>query len=193
MTSMIREAVVRRWAPAAMAAVLATACAGAAEVGGAATSPSPAARASLDAQMPAPQTPAPGATATPSGDAGPTAEPTTTDEGAAMTIDPALDRIVELAVADLSSRLGVDPDQITVVLAEAVTWPDGALGCPQPNMRYVQVPKDGARIHLEVDDRLYRYHTGGRRTEPFLCEPGIDKQPRTTRTLQPRLPERPER
>lgn len=106
-----------------------------------------------------------------------------------MTIEPGLQRIIDAATRDLSSRLGVPGGQITVESAEIVTWPDTALGCPQPGMRYAQVTSDGARVVLRARDRQYRYHTGGSTTEPFLCEQPATKSPRPARTLEPRLPD----
>jgi hypothetical protein len=104
-----------------------------------------------------------------------------------MAIDPALQRFVALAVADLSARVDVPREEILVVRAEATTWSDMSLGCPQPGMRYPQVPQDGARIHLKIGDQVYRYHTGGHRTEPFLCEQHNAKQAPPTRRLEPRF------
>jgi hypothetical protein len=77
---------------------------------------------------------------------------------------------VDLAVQDLATQLGISPEQISVVTAEAVTWPDAGLGCPPPGMRFPQVPVDGILIRLEVDGVVYEYHGGGTR-EPFLCQP----------------------
>lgn len=77
--------------------------------------------------------------------------------------------VVDKAILDLVTRTKVSPDDVTVVLDEAVTWPDGSLGCPQPDMSYTQALVDGSRVLLEVDDRLYIYHAGSD-GEPFLCE-----------------------
>jgi hypothetical protein len=104
-----------------------------------------------------------------------------------MEIDPALQRFVALAVADLSARAAVSSEEIQVVRAEATTWPDTSLGCPQPGMRYPQIPQDGALIHLKIGHRVYRYHTGGHRTEPFLCEQHSTKHVPRARQLEPRF------
>jgi hypothetical protein len=77
--------------------------------------------------------------------------------------------IVDIAVADLVSRLRVDPAGISVISVRSVTWPDGSLGCPRPGMVYLQTPVDGALIELSVGSTAYRYHCGGSRG-PFLCE-----------------------
>jgi hypothetical protein len=70
---------------------------------------------------------------------------------------------------DLAGRLRIDPAEVEVVEVEAVVWPDGSLGCPQPDMAYVQVQKEGSLIRLRVGKSLYDYHSGGGR-DPFLCE-----------------------
>lgn len=84
-------------------------------------------------------------------------------------IDPALRTLVGQAVADLSTRLKIDASSIVTVSAQAVSWPDGSLGCPQPGMAYTQVMVDGALIELSVDGTSYSYHSGGARA-PFLCQ-----------------------
>jgi hypothetical protein len=84
---------------------------------------------------------------------------------------------VQLAKEDLAGRLGVEANQIELVSAEAVIWPDGSLGCPQPGVAYTQVQQDGLRIVLQVGDKTYSYHSGGVRP-PFLCEePGEGGSP----------------
>lgn len=88
------------------------------------------------------------------------------------SVDPDLQPLIDLAVADLAERLGVEPNAIAVAGAESVTWPDASAGCPQPGMAYRQVPVDGALIVLSVDGVEYRYHSGGARPDPFLCETG---------------------
>ena len=42
-------------------------------------------------------------------------------------------------------------EDVTVVSYEDVTWPDGALGCPEPGMSYTQALVPGARLVLEAD------------------------------------------
>jgi hypothetical protein len=77
--------------------------------------------------------------------------------------------LVETARQDLSKRLNVPADQIELVSFEPVVWPDGSLGCPQPNMFYIQIQVEGYRIILQHNNLIYDYHGGGRRA-PFLCE-----------------------
>jgi len=83
--------------------------------------------------------------------------------------DEGLRGLVEFARADLTARLDIAAGEIALVSAKAVVWPDAALGCRRPDMRYKQVPVDGTLIELRADGRLYRYHSGGSRP-PFLCD-----------------------
>lgn len=70
---------------------------------------------------------------------------------------------------DLTERLGMPTTEIELLSFEEVVWPDASLGCPQPGMRYKQVPYDGALIRLSVEGQVYDYHSGGSRGV-FLCE-----------------------
>lgn len=72
-------------------------------------------------------------------------------------------------VADLAGRLAVDSAAITVVSDEAITWPDGSIGCPQPGMLYPQVLIDGYKVVLDAGGVTYPYHSDGSGTF-FLCE-----------------------
>lgn len=78
------------------------------------------------------------------------------------------DSIVEQAVADLAAHLNVPEGSIEVMEAKPVTWPDAAVGCPEPGKLYAQVLVDGARIVLGHAERVYLYHSGSD-GEPFLC------------------------
>ena len=103
----------------------------------------------------------------------------TTDSTPVTTVPPSsliqgdvprgMEMLVDLAVTDLTERLGVDASAVTLVSAEQVMWRDSSLGCPLPDFSYLQVLTDGARVILEVDGTEYRYHSG-RDKIPFLCE-----------------------
>ncbi|MEO6350275.1 MAG: hypothetical protein ABIP53_06455, partial [Candidatus Limnocylindrales bacterium] len=60
-----------------------------------------------------------------------------TSGGAQLSFPPS---ILDPIIADAANRTGVAIANITVVTAEAVTWPDGGLGCPDPQVSYPQVP-----------------------------------------------------
>lgn len=66
----------------------------------------------------------------------------------------------EAAVADLAARLSVDADAISVASVEAVSWPNGALGLPEPGMMYTQAIVPGHRVMLNALGRTFEYHLG---------------------------------
>lgn len=94
-------------------------------------------------------------------------EPTTS-----TTIDPRSEQVpqqvIEKATVDLATLLKVDEAEIEVISAEAVTWSDGSLGCPEPGKVYTQALVEGHRIVLAHHERVYDYHAGGD-LDPFLC------------------------
>ncbi len=93
-------------------------------------------------------------------------------------IDRGLDPMVSMAADDLSKRERIERDQIRVLNAYLVTFPDSSLGCPEADEAYLPVVTDGSVIELVVDGVVYRYHTGGDLTEPFFCEePARDESP----------------
>ena len=83
-------------------------------------------------------------------------------------------QFILLAKEDLAERLDVSIDDIGLVEFALVTWGDPSLGCPQPGMKYKQVPVDGYLIRLAYEGQVFNYHGGGSR-DPFLCETsGVD-------------------
>ncbi len=77
------------------------------------------------------------------------------------------------AIVDAAERTGQDADDIEVVVFEQVTWPDGAVGCPEPDGVYTQALVEGYRVVLDVGDQQLTYH-GADGDAPVLCE---DPQP----------------
>jgi predicted small lipoprotein YifL len=76
---------------------------------------------------------------------------------------------VDQALVEAGGEFDVDPEQIEVLVAEEVTWPDGAIGCPEPGEMYTQALVEGYRIVLDVDGEEVHYH-GARDQPPFRCE-----------------------
>lgn len=105
-----------------------------------------------------------------SGLAEPGDTPPPADDSDSVVLGQGLPPAVEFAMADLAAYLGVSIDVIDWVSQEEVDWPDGSLGCPQPDMSYTQAIVNGSLIILEVDGVSYKYHSGGGRG-PFLCLP----------------------
>lgn len=77
-------------------------------------------------------------------------------------------REITIATADAAERAGVDVADVTFVTFEMVTWPDGSLGCPDPDMLYTQALVEGYRIVLEADGERLTYH-GALGEDPFHC------------------------
>ena len=79
--------------------------------------------------------------------------------------------MIEAVMLSLSEQFDIRAESITVVSVEAVTWPNGGLGCPQEGMAYAEVMVEGSRITLEADGQTYTYHTAGT-SEYVLCVDG---------------------
>lgn len=69
--------------------------------------------------------------------------------------------VVDPVVADIARLAGVSVDQVAVTSAEAVTFPDGGLGCPVPGMAYTQVQVDGYKIVAVAAGTTYDYRGTG--------------------------------
>lgn len=78
-----------------------------------------------------------------------------------------LDQIID----DAARRAGVDRAQVVVTVGEAVEWPDGSLGCPQPGVAYLQVITPGYRVQLEAGASSYDYRVDDR-GRFSICEAG---------------------
>jgi hypothetical protein len=77
--------------------------------------------------------------------------------------------LVEKAKEDLAQRLSISVNQIDLIEATAVVWPNSSLGCPQPGMVYAEVLTPGYLILLNAGSEEYEYHTS-RSTEVIYCE-----------------------
>lgn len=87
-----------------------------------------------------------------------------------------LERVVAAARFDLAGRLDMETDRIEVAEARPVTWPNGALGCPQEDGIYTQALVEGFYVKLVADGQDYPYHAG-RDGRPFYCEPERSQPP----------------
>jgi len=63
-------------------------------------------------------------------------------------------------VADAAERTGAAPEAIDVTKATAVTWNDGSLGCPEPNMSYTMALVDGYHVILVAAGEELDYRVG---------------------------------
>ena len=87
-----------------------------------------------------------------------------------------LDEATQSARADAAQRSGLAAEAIELVRAEAVTWPDGSLGCPKPGMAYTQALVPGYRIRLRAKGAVLDYHASDR-GKLVLCPPGQSAKP----------------
>lgn len=92
------------------------------------------------------------------------------------TLPRPLDAVVAAALADAARRSGLPATALRVVAAEAVTWPDGSLGCPLPGMFYTQALVPGYRVRVRAGDQVLDYHAG-RGGAPQWCPPDRAQEP----------------
>src|SRR5699024_1891292 len=83
-----------------------------------------------------------------------TPEPSVTQPSPSASLDPE----VAEAVADLAEREDIAENDITISEREHVTWPNGALGCPQPGDSYTQALVEGERLVLQAHGQEFDYH-----------------------------------
>jgi hypothetical protein len=101
-----------------------------------------------------------------------TPEPVGEDNGPMTGEVP--DELMRQILTDATERTGTREDDIEVVTAEAVTWSDGSLGCPQPGMMYTQALVDGYRVVLDADGQELNYHADDR-GHFILCDDPQDE------------------
>ena len=73
---------------------------------------------------------------------------------------PSLEILITTATEDLARRLSIPISEIVLLDAQAVTWSNSSLGCPQPGMAYAEVLTPGYLIFLNVNNKDYEYHAG---------------------------------
>lgn len=64
---------------------------------------------------------------------------------------------------------GGNAETFTVLRAEHVLWPNGAVGCPQPDMMYTQAVVEGYRIVISTPDGDVYFH-GQTGLPPARCD-----------------------
>jgi hypothetical protein len=104
-------------------------------------------------------------------------------QGHAVTVEAPLRAKIDAALNDAARHTQLDVAQLRVELAEAVTWPDGSLGCPQPGREYAQVLVQGYRIRIGTGAATLEYHAS-LRGEPFLCPAGRIQPPAADNRLR---------
>jgi hypothetical protein len=80
---------------------------------------------------------------------------------------------VAAAIADATRRFSATA---TVTEVERVTWRDGSLGCPQPDMMATQALVPGWRIVLQTASGAAEYHASAAGRVVY-CPPGRSRPP----------------
>jgi hypothetical protein len=91
-------------------------------------------------------------------------------------VTASLAAVTEAALADAARRSGLEEDALKVLSAEAVTWSDGSLGCPQPGMMYTQALVPGYRVRIQTGGQVLDYHAG-RSGRPAVCPAELARDP----------------
>ena len=108
-------------------------------------------------------TPAPARTATPVLPATP-----------ALNLTPVLESpeffVRALVTNEAIKHTGAAPESVGVVRVEARTWPDAALGCPQPGQAYAQATVSGWLVEVKAINKTLEYHTDQNASKIVLCQ-----------------------
>lgn len=101
----------------------------------------------------------------------PTSEITPTDGETTImkSTSSALISMIDQAKTSLADMLSISIPEIDLIKADAVTWPDSSLGCPQEGMAYAQILTSGYLILLSYAGKNYEYHAG-RDQQVFYCK-----------------------
>ncbi|MEP7294952.1 MAG: hypothetical protein ABI702_02105 [Burkholderiales bacterium] len=91
-------------------------------------------------------------------------------DGGARPPDPAR-HFVQAALDDAALLTGIAAADLKVAGVERVTWLDGSLGCPEPDVFYTQALVPGFRIRIDAGGALLDYHTDTR-GRILLCPAG---------------------
>jgi hypothetical protein len=88
--------------------------------------------------------------------------PTPAASSGALDPGPVPPDLFSQILTDAATQAGVDSSALTLVAAQAVTWSDGSIGCPQPGVMYTQSLVDGYRVILAANGQQFDYHVGNR-------------------------------
>jgi hypothetical protein len=78
-------------------------------------------------------------------------------------------KFLEAIQKDIADRAGVAINKDEAIRAQAIVWPDGSLGCPQPGVLYTQAPVNGYWVVFDVGGEQYDYRIADTGYY-FLCE-----------------------
>jgi hypothetical protein len=93
-------------------------------------------------------------------------------ESAPAAIGEVPEALMAEMLADAAERTGVDIEALEVRRAEAETWNDGSLGCPEPGMMYTQALVDGYHVEIDADGTELDYRATSNGTFRLCENPG---------------------
>jgi hypothetical protein len=99
------------------------------------------------------------------------AEPVASESESAV-IGEVPEELMAQILADAADRAETDADALEVLRAEAVTWNDGSLGCPEPDMTYTQALVDGYHVVIDAGGTELDYRAAGTGTFRLCENPG---------------------
>lgn len=105
------------------------------------------------------------------GSSGASGPPGSDEADASLPAGEVPEALLGRVIADAASGAGVDPSAVEVISAEAVTWSDGALGCPLPDQMYTQALVPGYRVVLDVDGEEMSFHAAEDGEFAFCADP----------------------
>lgn len=79
-------------------------------------------------------------------------------------------------LAEVASQTGVEVGELTIERAQQVTWPDGSLGCPEPDMMYTQALVPGYWVVIKAGDETFDFRMSETGV-PRLCPEGQGNPP----------------
>jgi hypothetical protein len=89
---------------------------------------------------------------------------------------------VQAALSDAARVTGLAVAKLKVASVDNVTWLDGSLGCPEPDLMYTQALVAGYRIRIVAGDQSLDYHADTHGTL-LLCPQGRAVPPAPGRVL----------
>mgnify|MGYP005837394747 CR=1 FL=1 len=84
--------------------------------------------------------------------------------------------LLDAILDDAAGRTGLDRSELVIVQDEAVVWPDGSLGCPEPGMMYTMALVHGYHVIVRAGEQELDYRTG-RNNFFTLCERPVPFKP----------------
>ncbi|MEO7243605.1 MAG: hypothetical protein ABIX12_00415 [Rubrivivax sp.] len=102
--------------------------------------------------------------------------PTPTTGSSSVAEQPTLLRQTQTALDAAALQSGIPARKLTVLSAQAVFWPDGSLGCPQPGRLYTQALVPGYRVRIGAAGTTLDYHAS-EHGAMVLCPAGRSTEP----------------